>query len=267
MVESKSAGLSTGTDTGAELSLSEFTKFLEEIREQPAWRSKADKEMDYCDGNQLNSEILQQMEEVGIPPAVEPLMGPTIDGVLGLEVKNRGDWKVLPDTQGDADEVADALNYKLHQAEARSAADVACSEAFSPQIKVGLGWVLVSRESDPFLYPYKVEAIHRNEIFWDWFAKPDLSNARYLVRRKWFDRRIPKLMFPDKAELIEHAGAGWMGLDHTTLTIDGGTSTGLYVAADQERGCSIEEQEWRDLSRRRVCLFEVWYRRWERVLV
>lgn len=267
MLDSKSAGLGIEQQTETELSLSEFTTFLEEIREQPAWRAKADKEMDYCDGNQLNSEILARMQEIGIPPAVEPLMGPTIDGVLGLEVKNRGDWKVIPDTQNDGDDVADALSYKLHQAESRSAADIACSDAFSSEIKVGLGWIYVGRETDPFLYPYKVEAIHRNEIFWDWFAKPDLSNARYLIRRKWFDRRIPKLMFPDRADLIEHAGTGWTGLDHTTLTIDGGTSTGLYVAADQERGWSIEEQEWRDLNRNRVCLFEVWYRRWERVLV
>lgn len=267
MLDSESAGLGSEPQTETELSLSEFTTFLQEIRDQPAWRSKADKEMDYCDGNQLDSEILERMREIGIPPAVEPLMGPTIDGVLGLEVKNRGDWKVIPDAQNDGDDVADALNFKLHQAESRSAADVACSEAFSPQIKVGLGWVHVSREHDPFLYPYKVEAIHRNELFWDWFAKPDLSNARYLIRRKWFDRRIPKLMFPDKAELIECAGTGWLGLDHTTLTVDGGTSTGLYAAEDQERGWSIEEQEWRDMGRNRVCLFEVWYRRWERVLV
>lgn len=267
MLDSKSTGLGSEPQTETELSLSEFTTFLEEIREQPAWRAKADKEMDYCDGNQLDSEILGRMQEIGIPPAVEPLMGPTIDGVLGLEVKSRGDWKVIPDTQNDGDDVADALNYKLHQAEARSGADIACSEAFSSEIKVGLGWIYVGRETDPFLYPYKVEAIHRNEIFWDWFAKPDLSNARYLIRRKWFDRRIPKLMFPDQADLIGHAGTGWMGLDHTTLTLDGGTSTGLYVAADQERGCSIEEQEWRDIGRNRVCLFEVWYRRWERVLV
>ncbi|HMU32104.1 MAG TPA: hypothetical protein PKD43_18540 [Nitrospira sp.] len=268
MVESKSSGFgSNDLQADAELSLSEFTTFLQEIRDQPAWRAKADREMDYCDGNQLDSEILARMSEIGIPPAVEPLMGPTIDAVLGLEVKNRGDWKVLPDAQNDAEDVADALNYKLHQAEARSGADVACSEALSAQIKVGIGWVYVGKESDPFLYPYKVEDVHRNEIFWDWFAKPDLANARYLIRRKWFDRSIPKLMFPDHAELIEYAGSGWLGLDHTTLTVDGGTSTGLYVAEDQERGWSIEEQEWRDMGRNRVCLFEVWYRRWDRVTV
>lgn len=251
----------------SELTLEEFTQFLDEIRDQPAWRSKADREMDYCDGNQLDCEILGRMNELGIPPAVEPLMGPTIDAVLGMEVRNRGDWKVLPDSQDDSEDVADALNYKLHQAEARSGADTACSEAFAPQVKVGLGWVYVGREQDPFRYPYVVEAVHRNEIFWDWFSKPDLSNARYLVRRKWFDRQIPQLMFPDKAELIKRASSGWFGLDYGDMTRDGDDTVDLYVSADQERGWSIEEQEWRDLHSKRVCLFEVWYRRWGRALV
>lgn len=267
----RSAGLSVseesdGRDTLA-LTLEEFTQFLDEIREQPAWRSKADREMDYCDGNQLDSEILAKMEELGIPPAIEPLMGPIFDGVLGLEIRSRGDWNVTPDAKDWSDEIADAMNFKLHQAEAQSGADKACSDAFDPQIKVGIGWVLVAREEDPFKYPYVVEAVHRNEIFFDWFAKSDLSDARYLIRRKWFDKRIPALMFPDKAELIGMAASGWQGLDAQNMTLDGEEDPGLFVAADQERGWSIGQQEWRDEGRHRVCLFEVWYRRWERALV
>jgi len=250
-----------------ELSLDEFTGFLTEIRDQPSWRAKADKEMDYCDGNQLSSEILTRMENNGIPPAVEPLMGPTIDGVLGLEVKTRGDWKVTPDSQQDSDDVADALNFKLHQAESHSHADTACSDAFSSQIKVGLGWVGVTRETDPFKYKYRVEAIHRNELFFDWYAKPDQSDSRYHVRRKWFDRRIPELMFPDKIDLIRAASTGWGDFSYNSLTSDSDGSPDMYAAADQERGWAIDDQEWRDINRNRVCLFEVWYRRWERAVV
>jgi hypothetical protein len=260
--------MSTLTESGAQVTLEEYTGWLEEIREQPEWRRKADREMDYCDGNQLDSEILERMKALGIPPAVEPLMGPTIDGVLGLEVKSRGDWKVIPDSQADSDEVADALNYKLHQAEAKSGADVACSNAFAPQIKVGAGWAHVTREQDPFRYPYLVEDVHRNEIFWDWYAKPDLSNARFLVRRKWFDKEIPKLMFPGKADLIEGASGGWLGMDYSAFTGDAdGLEIDLFASADQERGWPIEDQDWRDINRRRVCLMECWYRRWERALV
>jgi len=138
MLDSKSAGLTVEPQTETELSLSEFTTFLDEIREQPAWRTTADREADYCDGNQLDSELLQRMQELGIPPAIEPLMGPVIASVLGMEVRNRGDWKVTPESPDDSTDVADALNYKLHQAESRSHADAACSDSVKSPITVGL---------------------------------------------------------------------------------------------------------------------------------
>ena len=79
-----------------ELSLDEYTGFWTEIQEQPPWRTKADREADYIDGNQLDAEILQRMADIGIPPAIEPLMGPVLASVLGMEVRNRGDWIVRP---------------------------------------------------------------------------------------------------------------------------------------------------------------------------
>lgn len=251
-----------------DLSIEELTGFFEEIGEQPPWRTKADREADYCDGNQIDSEILQRMKQLGIPPAIEPLMGPVIASVLGMEVKNRADWKVSPETVDDSNDVADAINFKLHQAEGRSHADAACSEAFKSQITVGIGWVFVGREEDPFRYPYKAEAVPRNEIAWDWFAKPNLSNARFLIRRQWFDKRIPALTFPDKAELIKHASSGWSEFNIGLFATDAaGTLPDLYASQDQERDWSIEEAQWRDSSKNRVCLTECWYRRWKKITV
>jgi hypothetical protein len=269
MMEYDSRTISKETETeGKGLDLLTFTKFLDEIAEQPAWRSRADKEMDYYDGNQLDSAILRAQAEVGMPPAIEPIIGPTIDAVLGLEVKTRADWRVVPDSDKAGDDIALGINRKLNLAERQSKADEACSEAFKSEISVGLGWVEVSKESDPFKFPYRCKAIHRNEIWWDWSARePDLSDARYLVRRKWTDRDLAKLLFPKHADLIEASGTGWYGVDIAGLSLEGGTETGLAMAHNMERGWSIEEQEWRDISNRRVCLFEVWYRIWERVVV
>ncbi len=253
---------------GPGIDLFTFTRFLDEIAEQPAWRSRADREMDYYDGNQLDAEILQKQASVGMPPAIEPLIGQAIDSVLGLEVKTRADWKVIPDSDKSGDDVALALNRKVNLAEKQSKADQACSAAFKSEIGVGLGWVEVSKESDPFKFPYRCKEIHRNEIWYDWLAREtDLSDARYLLRRKWTDRDIAKLLFPQHADLIEAASSGWFGVDVAGLALDGGEQTGLAMAQMQERGWSIEEQEWRDISNRRVCLFEVWYRVWERAYI
>ena len=45
------------------LTLDEVVEIVEEIDEQPAWRAVADKEMDYADGNQLDSALLKRMQE------------------------------------------------------------------------------------------------------------------------------------------------------------------------------------------------------------
>lgn len=257
----------TQPDSPQGLALSTYTQWLIEVQNQPPWRAKADKEMDYVDGNQLNSEILEKQRQLGIPPAIEPLIGPAMDAVWGFEAKTRTDWRVVPDRDREGDDVAAALNYKLNQAERQSGADRACSEAFKGQSAVGMGWVEVARESDPFKYAYRCKSVHRNEIFWDFLSKePDLSDARYLIRRRWTDVAQVKLKWPEQTALIDVAGNGrWT--DQLSSIIEGGTTTGLAQAWDDQRGWSIEEQEWRDVHRGRVCLFEVWYRRWESVVV
>lgn len=268
MINSISPETMTASDQpGADgISLSTYTKFFQEVQNQPAWRAKADREMDYVDGNQLDSEVLRKQASIGMPPAIEPLIGPAIEAVLGFEEKTRTDWRLTAEGL-DEDEVAAALNHKLNQAERQSGADKACTDAFKTQACVGIGWVEVARETDPFLFAYRCTAIHRNEIFYDMLSKkPDMSDARYLIRRRWADIEQVKLKFPDHADLITTAGNGrWT--DRFELSMDGGTSTDLAQSYEDERGWSIEEQEWRNAENGRVCMCEVWYRRWESVVV
>ena len=249
------------------IQLDEFTKYLHEIQNQPAWRSRADKEMDYVDGNQLDAEVLQRQAALGMPPAIEPLIGPAIEAVLGLEAKTRTDWRLSADHPGDeGEQVAAALNYKLNQAERQSGADAACTGAFRTQVCVGIGWVEVSRESDPFKFPYRATVVHRNEIYWDHLSvKSDMSDARYLLRRRWTDVEQAILKFPEHADLLRMTMGRWV--DRTDLTMDGSSSTGLAMNMLDERGWSIEEQQWRDCKTGRVCLYELWYRRWVNVTV
>lgn len=251
----------------AEITSDEFANMMLEIQEQPAWRTQADIEDDYYDGNQLDSETLQAMSDLGMAPIIENIMAPTIDSVLGLEAKTRLDWKIA--AQGDERyaEIAEAMNFKMKEAETESHADRACSDAFAAQVKAGLGWVEVAREHDPFRYPYRIEFVPRNEVFWDFKGKRlNTSDWRYLVRKKWYDADVLGLVFADKAELINHVGGAWGKFD-TTQFIDGGRSTGLAMDFGRERGWTIDEQEWRETYRKRLCLSEVWYRRWVRGFV
>lgn len=249
------------------LSLEAFTEILREVELQPAWRAVADKEMDYADGNQLDGELVQRQKALGIPPAIENLIGPALLSVQGFEAKTRTDWRVSADGEEDGQDVADALNHKLNQAERNSKADHACSDAFRSQIGAGVGWVEVSRESDPFKYPYRCGMVRRNEIHWDMKAvEPDLSDARFLVRKRWMPPQRAALAFPEHKELIEQSSGRWVGF-FETIQQDGEASTGLSKAWDDERGWSVEEQMWYDQESKHVCLFEVWYRVWSEVLV
>lgn len=257
-------------DAELKISYEEYTDIYAEIEEQPYWRHTADKEMDYADGNQLDSELLRRQAELGIPPAIEDLIGPSLLSIQGYEALSRTDWRVTPDGDTGGQDVADALNYKLNQAERQSKADRACSAAFRPQIAVGLGWVEVKRESDPFKFPYRCNAIHRNEIHWDMQSRePDLSDARWLRRQRWLSQDRLMLAFPKHKELIKqlsnHGGNWWSEFDSSTA--DGGISTGLQNAWNEARAWTHQESRWYNQATKEICISELWYRRWVSVVV
>jgi hypothetical protein len=198
---------------GDVMTVDRLDKFLYEIRLQPMWRREADLDAEYYDGNQLDHATLDDMQRLGHGAAHPQPDPPTIDVALGMEAKTRSDWRVQADDEKYQD-VAEAMSVKLKEAERESRADRACSDAYAGQLKTGLGWVEVSREMDPFKYPYRVSSVSRREIFWDWRAKePDLSDARYLVRRRWQDVDILELMFPDQKEMVQ----GWAGRRRTGI--------------------------------------------------
>lgn len=252
-----------------ELSKEEYDEILEEIESQPRWRAIADKESDYADGNQLDSELLKRQQELGIPPAVEDLIGPALLSIQGYEATIRTDWRVTPNGDPGGQDVADAINFKLNQAERESKADRACSAAFKSQITCGIGWVEVARDSDPFKFPYRCKTIHRNEIHWDMKAtEPDLSDARWLRRQRWLSPERIALVFPEKKELILAAGKhGSQWWQDETLTFEGGDGTGLENAWNEGRSWTMQEDRWYNPRSKELCVAELWYRRWVRVPV
>lgn len=252
-------------DQNGPMTREEYLEVLFEIENQPlAWRAIADKEMDYADGNQLDSQLLQAQAKLGIPPAMENLIGPALEAIQGYEVATRKDWRVTASGQPGGRDVADAISYKLNQAERTSKADKACTEAFRPQIGVGIGWVEVSRSNDPFADPYRCKVVHRNDIHWDMSSgSTDPDEWRYLRRQRWLrpERLLP--IFPQHAELIRaygRDGASWWSL--SGIEQYGGAPTGLNTAWDEARAWTIHENRYYNSATKEVCVAELWYRRW-----
>jgi len=239
------------------MKVEKLESFLSEIHAQPSWREEANKAADYYDGNQLSSRTLQDMEERGIPPIVVNVIKPTVDTVLGMEAKARRDWVVRGERDEDTD-LAEALTVKLSEAERVTRANRACADAYEDQVKVGLGWVHIGRGSDPFEQDHIVETVHRSEVHADWRARKfDLSDARYLVRERWYDLDEAVALFPQKKSVLRAAvnAEPWW---------DWRQEISLDRARDYEidRDFAIDEDYWRDSQRQRIKLYEVWYRVW-----
>lgn len=236
----------------------EWGQWLIEIHDQPPFRRQQDRDCEYYDNNQLDADQLAEIERRGMLPVVENLIQPTMDVVLGLEAKMRTDWRVQGDTD-EFQEVSEAFSQKLHETERESHADYALSDAYASQVKAGLGWVEVIRARDPFDYPYEVNSVHRREMYWDWNDRTRLlKDARYLMRRRWFDADIVAAYFPRYASGLKQV-AGGAAVD-TWIRADGETANRGFEMDWQGR-MSVEEWEWRDTSMRRLALFQVYYRR------
>jgi hypothetical protein len=267
VVDALSQHTKTGTMPAVvgQLSPEDYFKYVEETRAQPAFRTKMDKAADYYDGNQLNSQILQDLELMGLGSLMTNLVKPAIDAVLGIEAKTRQRLRVTADADEDQD-VAEALSAQLAEAERESRLDRACSDAYGSQTKVGLGWVHVGRQPDPFLYKYKAEAVHRREMFWDWstpISDPGLDTSRYLIRAKWFPTEQVKAAMPQHGDLINASAGGWQPDWLQRARED----TSLLNAYDQETRMSVSSWDWRNIDNRRIALQEVWYAKYIRGLV
>jgi hypothetical protein len=223
---------------------------------QPDWRPRADLAHCYYDFKQLSPEKQHRIRmEMGIDPRQTNLIHGVINGVLGQEAARRTDVKVEADDDTLAD-LCDVFSKCMKEARRESYADMAISDAYAGQVKGGIGWVEVSRCSDPLDYPYRITDIHRNEIWYDWRAKDkSLRDARWLARKRWMDLDEAVAMLPQFKEILMSAVNGW-----NVMAIPDDVDHVLYRSWNNERTTRISRDEWLDSTRRRIKFFEIWYR-------
>ncbi|HBC1012611.1 TPA: portal protein [Escherichia coli] len=238
-----------------------------DIDVQPTWRDDANKACAYYDGDQLSPEIVDILKDRGQPTTIHNLIAPTVDGVLGMEAKTRTDLIVLSDDPDDeAEQLAEAINAEFADACRLGNMNKARSDAYAEQIKAGISWVEVRRNSDPFGPKFKISTVSRNEVFWDWLSREaDLSDCRWLMRRRWLDTDEAKSTFPGISDVIDHAINDWRGFVDTTITE--GRPSPLMSAWEEYQSWDRNQHEWLQRERRRVLLQVVYYRTWQRIPV
>lgn len=238
-----------------------------DIDAQPDWRTTANTACAYYDGDQLAPEVVAKLRERGQPLTMHNLIAPTIDGVLGMEAKTRTDLMVIADDPDDEmEKLAEAVNAEFSDACRLSGLNKARSDAYAEQIKAGLSWVEARRNSDPFGNRYKVSTVHRNEVFWDWHSREaDLSDCRWLMRKRWVDVDEVKATFPKMADVINYSLNDWLGFVQTDLAE--GQESALISAYEEYTQWSRKETEWVSANRKRVMLQVIYYRTYQQLPV
>lgn len=245
--------------TGA-MDYADLENLIRDIEWEPDWRTEADTNTRYYDGHQKTREQMR-LEKEGQPIAVVNLISRTVNTMLGNEAKARVNWKLSADSEDEYGEVADGLQVKLTQAQRETFADMAISEAYGSQTKAGIGWCEVSKVGNPFSkIRYRVKAVHRNEIWWDWRAKDlDLDDARWLLRKQWHDLDDLEALMPQYRDLFRMYGHAAFGTNMTFAEAIHASDMTRH-AEDVRRSFRVASEEWLDTSRKRIATYEVWYR-------
>lgn len=248
-------------------SLRALENLVDQCNNQPSdWRWRADRAHAYYDiGKQLTPEKEHKIRVLwGIDPVQTNLIHGVINGVLGQEARQRSDVLIEADDD-DFQDTADVLSKGMKEAQRESNSDMAVSNGYAGQVKGGIGWVEVSNSQDPLDYFIRVQDVDRREIWFDWQSRDlGLRDARWLIRKRWYDLDEACAWMPEHRKILKNAVNGW---DLTVLPDD--TSHPMYRSYQNERTTTIQRDEWLDSTRKRIKLFEVWYRvpAWVPVLI
>lgn len=234
---------------------------MSDIQGQPDWRTFANLCCAYYDGDQLPPNVVKVLKDRGQPTTIHNLIAPTIDGVLGMEAKTRTDLMVVADDiEEEYELLAEAVNSEFTDMARLGGCDRACGEAYASQIKTGIGWVEVRRNPDPFGPRFRFSFVHRDEVFWDWHHRElDLSDSRWLMRRRWLDLDEACTMFPSKAEVLRcSVGETWNGV--VSVASIEGMDASTQNAFDEWQQFDARQVEWCSTDRKRLLLQVVYYR-------
>ncbi len=246
-------------------SLYALERMLRDCAEQPEWRLRAKLCAAYYDGKQLTELQRWHIRQEDLEERAINLIRPVINSVLGQEAKSRTDVKVEADDDSYAD-VAEVISARLKEAERETTAHMAVSEAYASMVKKGLGWVHVSKNSDPLAYPYRAESVSVDEIWWDWRGQKGFNlrdGCRWLVRQRMVDLDEVEASMPEHREVLRRSVNGWeniLELDGAHVGAPGEIELASAFENERRFNYTVARHDWVDSARKMIKLYEVWYR-------
>ena len=235
--------------------------FIQQVVDEPEWRSEAKLNAAFFDGLQHSTEALRKMREAGIKPATINKIQSTLKNIMGRERTMRTNPIVVPEDD-DSTEGAEALSAEIQRAWRLMDANRNISDAFATALKTGVGWVGALKTDDPFKsdYPWLSPYVRWQEMWWDMQAiDPLYRDGRYMIRSRWETVEKIKAWWPQLSRALNRT-MNAPRLSPETILDAWGTGIPQGQRMDIEIYESLEEREWINQDSKKLRLFEVWYK-------
>ena len=243
----------------------QLERFFQDLFYEPDWRSEAEVAAAFYDGDQLSRETLRKMQQYGILPVVMNHSAKIIDAIGGMEELVRKDIRVVSKDDYSY-EPSLAVNSDLKEAFKQTNYHYHVGRQFIECTVVGLSWLEVSRNIDPFKYRYQTPQVPWREMFSDYRARQqNYEDARYHIRRRWYDvdDLLPVFRTKEQQKIIKdgtrnngaQVGNFFSIFENSYHDFAGSLSSNL----NSEYRWTLEEDEHNITDRPRIGLIEVLY--------
>ncbi len=213
---------------------------------------------DYYDGIQMEAEDIRTLMDRNQPILAFNVVKNTVNWILGVERKNRIDYRVLPRKKKGA-QGAKSKTQVMKYVQDSSKGEYHRSWAFESAVKAGLGWMEFGAQSGVDGCPiFERSEKWRNMWFDHLGSSNDGSDWRYVIRSKWADLDIISEMFPERAEALRVLAEGVNSL--YPYMPDEMVTTDLASEFDMESDIDSMFGGPFDTNRKRIKPVEMWYR-------
>ncbi len=208
---------------------------------EETWRRSNQQCFEYYDGDQWTREEQEEIESRGQQPTVINTIQPTVDMIRSIEIERRSDISVVG-REGSDDGKAQLLTALLKHVFDTCNFDYYHSMAFLEALIGGRGWIECGIQSDERgRDQVKVDWIPWENVRVDPFSrKPDASDAKFIIKQKWLDLDVVKVLFPDAAEQLDSVfndayGDTFQGQEHEAQMQAGDRGIGCYYDTKSQR--------------------------------
>lgn len=233
--------------------------FITEQDRQHENRAEMAQEEDVYDNEQWNPEDQAVLESRGQTALVYNVISASIDWITGSEKRTRTDWKILPRRKQETQPAERKTELMKYLSDANKS-EFSRSRAFEDAVRVGIGWMedgyVEDTDGEPLYSRYEN---WRNILHDSAGIEPDLTDARYVFRMKWFDQDVITQIFPERAGIIKAASQSAPGINGLDELSDEITDQ-HEIELDNDRSVAGSSATIGVYNRERVRVVEAWIR-------